>query len=82
MNSAEEAEVTAIKTIINAATAPPFPIMATAALGSTRPADTSSSVSKFGYEGNAGVFSRATQARPIVVDTSQGTANQARPPKM
>ncbi|KAH3662169.1 hypothetical protein OGAPHI_005417 [Ogataea philodendri] len=40
MNSAEEAEVTAMKTMIKAATAPPLPIMATAALGRTKPADT------------------------------------------
>lgn len=43
MNSADEAEVTAMNTRSNDAAAPPVPSRAIAALGKTRPAETSAS---------------------------------------
>jgi len=80
MSSAELAEVTAMKTIKSTATAPPLPRSATAAYGTTRPADTSAESMRFGNVGNAGLPSRANAARPQVVAMSQGMANQEIPP--
>ena len=48
MNSADEADVTAMKTKSSVAAAPPCPSKATAALGRTRPAVTSASGIRFG----------------------------------
>ena len=48
MNSAEEAEVTAMKIRSRVAAAPPFPSSATAAFGRTRPAVTSASAIRRG----------------------------------
>ena len=80
MNSAEDAEVTAIKTKSSVATAPPFPSIATAAFGRTRPAFTSASDIRFGNEGKTGLLSNARAASPIVVAQSHGIANQDSPP--
>jgi hypothetical protein len=82
MSSAELAEVTAMKTIRSTATAPPPPRSATAAYGTTRPADTSAGSMRFGKVGNAGFPSSAKAARPQVVAMSQGMANQEIPPMM
>lgn len=48
MSCAEKADVTAMKTINRVATAPPLPSNATAAYGTTRPADTSAGAMRFG----------------------------------
>ena len=80
MNSAEDAEVTAMKTNNSVAAAPPFPSNATAAFGRTRPAVTSAADIRFGYEGNTGLPSNARAASPIVVAQSHGIANQESPP--
>lgn len=80
MYSAELAEVTAIKMSSNVAAAPPFPSSATAALGRTRPAVTSASGIRDGQVGKAGLPSKASAERPIVVAASHGIANQDRPP--
>lgn len=80
MNSAEDADVTAMKTKSSVATAPPFPSIATAAFGRTSPALTSASAIRSGYDGNTGLLSKARAASPIVVAQSQGIANQLRPP--
>lgn len=82
ISSADEADVTAMKTIKSVHTAPPGPSKATAAYGSTRPADTSASGMRSGYVGKAGLLSRARPARPIVVAQSQGMANHEIPPMM
>ena len=82
MNSAELADVTAMKMSSNDAAAPPFPSMATAALGKTRPAVTSALDMRSGYVGKTGLVSRARAARPMVVAASQGIANQLSPPMM
>lgn len=82
MNSAELADVTAMKINISVAAAPPLPSNATAEFGSTSPAVTSASGIRLGYVGQAGFPSRARAARPIVVAASQGMANQLRPPMM
>jgi hypothetical protein len=71
-----------MKTIKRVATAPPFPSNATAAYGSTRPAETSSAGILLGKVGKAGFVSRARAARPMVVAQSHGIANQLRPPMM
>ena len=75
MNSAEDAEVTAINIKSSVAAAPPLPSIATAAFGRTRPAVTSASAIRRGYVGKTGLDSRASAARPIVVAASQGIAN-------
>ena len=82
INSADEAEVTAIKTRSRVAAAPPDPSMATAALGRTRPAVTSAGSIRLGKVGKLGNDSSARQDSPIVVAVSQGMANQERPPIM
>jgi len=74
--------VTAIKTINKVQTAPPEPRRATAAYGRTSPAETSASDIRLGNVGNAGLPSRASAERPIVVAQSHGMANQERPPRM
>ena len=73
--------MTAIKTSSSVAAAPPEPSIATAALGKTRPAETSASGMRFGKVGKVGEPSSARQERPIVVAASQGIANQERPPR-
>ena len=80
INSADIAEVTAMNTIKIAAAAPPVPIIATAAVGRTRPAETSAGSILFGYVGKTGLPSRASALRPIVVAARKGIANHARPP--
>lgn len=75
MTYEERAEVTAKKTMRRVATAPPLPRRATAASGRTRPADTSASSIRLGYDGNAGFVSRASAERPIVVAAKKGIAN-------
>ena len=80
MNSAEDAEVTAINIKSSVAAAPPLPSMATAALGRTSPAVTSASAIRRGYVGKTGLDSRASAARPIVVAASQGIANHLKIP--
>src|SRR5256885_4244060 len=80
ISSADEAEVTAMKTNRRVAPAPPLPNKATAAFGSTSPAVTSESGMRFGYVGKMGLFSRASAERPMVVEQSHGIANQERPP--
>ena len=72
INSAEDAEVTAMKTSKSVHAAPPLPSRATAALGKTKPALTSAGAILSGYEGNEGWDSVARAARPIVVAQSQG----------
>lgn len=82
INSAELADVTAMKTMSKTATAPPCPRSATAAYGTTSPAETSASSIRWGNVGNAGLPSKARAARPIVVAMSHGMANQEIPPMM
>ncbi len=48
ISSADIAEVTAMKIISKLAPAPPFPSIATAALGSTRPAETCAAGRRWG----------------------------------
>ena len=80
ISSAEEADVTAMKTKRKVAPAPPFPNRATAAFGRTRPAVTSAFGMRCGYVGKIGLLSRASAASPIVVAQSHGIANQLSPP--
>ncbi len=80
ISSADEAEVTAMKTMRRVQTAPPDPRRATAAYGSTRPAETSALDMRSGYVGKAGLPSRARPARPMVVAQSHGIANHEIPP--
>jgi len=56
------------------ATAPPFPSIATAALGRTSPAVTSASGMRSGYVGQMGFVSSDRAARPMVVAQSHGIA--------
>jgi len=72
ISSAEDAEVTAMKTSSSVHAAPPLPSRATAALGNTKPALTSAADNLSGYVGNEGCVSLARAARPIVVAQSQG----------
>lgn len=82
ISSADEADVTAMKTISRVQTAPPWPSRAIAAFGRTSPALTWASDIRFGYVGKTGLASRAKALNPIVVAQSQGMANQLRPPSM
>lgn len=74
--------MTAMKTMSRAHTAPPEPSRATAANGSTSPAETSASDIRSGKVGKDGVPSRANPAKPMVVAQSQGMANHDNPPMM
>lgn len=67
--------MTAKKTMRSVATAPPLPNKATAASGRTRPADTSAADMRAGYDGKAGLVSRASAESPIVVAARKGIAN-------
>jgi hypothetical protein len=81
MSSAGAHEVTAMKSVINNATAPDFPRSVLAAKAAARPAETWLGAIACGYVGKLGLSVSVTAASPRVVANPNGIANHASPPK-